>query len=107
MGISWSGGDGADETGAWLDGRTATAPPAAGHGPRVINNHVEVAANTTVYSISGTSVATGHDTNENRGFNQAGFGCLVSVGQHCACRCVLCVAVVVAVVVAVRRWWLW
>jgi hypothetical protein len=49
------------------------APPGTG-GFAVVGNHVEVAANTTCYSVDGVSVATGSDTNENRGYDQSGPG---------------------------------
>lgn len=45
-----------------------------GQGMRVVNNHVEVAANTTCWTITGVDVASGSDTNENRGYDQTGIG---------------------------------
>lgn len=59
VGISWSGGD---------NGSTI------GGGSQVVNNHVEVAQGTTCYSVSGKKETSGHDTNENRGYNQQGYG---------------------------------
>jgi len=59
VGISWSGGG---------DGKTV------GSGTEIYHNHVEVASGTTCYSVNGVHPATGHDTNENRGFNQEGYG---------------------------------
>ena len=58
VGVSWSGGG---------DGKTV------GSGTQLYNNHVEVAAGTTCWSVTGSHIATGHDTNENRGYNQQGF----------------------------------
>lgn len=58
VGISWSGGG---------DGKTV------GSGTQVVNNHVEVAAGTTCYSVDGKNVAGGSDTNENRFANEAGY----------------------------------
>jgi hypothetical protein len=58
VGVSWSGGG---------DGKTL------GSGSQLFNNHVEVASGTTCWSIDGVHKASGHDTNENRGYNQAGF----------------------------------
>lgn len=60
IGISWSGG--ADE-------KQCTVP---GSGTLVLNNHVEVKANTTCYSIDGKNAPRGSDTNENRGFDLSG-----------------------------------
>jgi hypothetical protein len=40
-----------------------------GGGSQVFNNHVEVVAGTTCWTVDGTSVAGGSDTNENRGYN--------------------------------------
>ena len=64
VGISWSGGDGVKE------GVSGTA----GKGAVIYNNHVEVASGTYCYSVTGDKAATGHDTNENRGYNQCGYG---------------------------------
>ena len=50
------------------DGKTV------GSGTRVYNNHVEVAAGTTCWSHDGVKKMTGHDTNENRGYDQKGYG---------------------------------
>ncbi|XP_019855291.1 PREDICTED: uncharacterized protein LOC109584125 [Amphimedon queenslandica] len=58
VGVSWSGGG---------DGKTV------GSGAQLYNNHVEVASGTTCWSVSGSHKATGHDTNENRGYNQQGY----------------------------------
>lgn len=44
-----------------------------GSGPQIISNRVEIAADTTCYSVDGKKPATGADTNENRGFNQQGY----------------------------------
>eukprot|EP00730_Choanoeca_flexa_P002492 TRINITY_DN11069_c0_g1_i3.p1 TRINITY_DN11069_c0_g1~~TRINITY_DN11069_c0_g1_i3.p1 ORF type:complete len:490 (+),score=98.81 TRINITY_DN11069_c0_g1_i3:154-1470(+) len=59
VGLSWSGGD---------DGKTP------GSGAVIYNNHVEGAQKSTCYTIDGSKPATGHDTNENRGYNQGGYG---------------------------------
>ena len=58
VGVSWSGGG---------DGKTP------GSGTAVLGNHVEVAAGTTCYSVDGSKLAGGSDTNENRGYDQGGF----------------------------------
>lgn len=58
VGVSWSGGG---------DGKTV------GSGAQLYNNHVEVAAGTTCWSVNGKTLMTGHDTNENRGYNQQGY----------------------------------
>ena len=58
VGINWSGGG---------DGKTV------GSGTLVYNNHVEVAAGTTCWSVNGVKKMTGHDTNENRGYDQKGY----------------------------------
>ena len=50
------------------DGKTV------GSGTLVYNNHVEVAAGTTCWSHDGVKKMTGHDTNENRGYDQKGYG---------------------------------
>ena len=60
IGISWSGGN--DETQCIIPGS----------GTLVYNNHVEVKANTTCYSIDGKNAPRGSDTNENRGFDLSG-----------------------------------
>lgn len=38
----------------------------------VFNNHVEVRANTTCYSVDGKNAPRGSDTNENRGYDLSG-----------------------------------
>ena len=58
VGVSWSGSG---------DGKTV------GSGTLVYNNHVEVAAGTTCWSHNGVKKTTGHDTNENRGYDQKGY----------------------------------
>ena len=58
VGVSWSGGG---------DGKSA------GSGTLVYNNHVEVASGTTCWSLNGVKKMTGHDTNENRGYDQKGY----------------------------------
>lgn len=58
VGVSWSGGG---------DGKTV------GSGTQLYDNHVEVASGTTCWSVTGKKKCTGHDTNENRGYNQQGF----------------------------------
>jgi len=45
-----------------------------GGGAQIYNNHVEVASNTTCWTVTGTTVTTGSDTNENRGYDIAGYG---------------------------------
>ena len=44
-----------------------------GSGTQIYNNHVEVASGTTCWTVNGVKKATGHDTNENRGYDQKGF----------------------------------
>lgn len=58
VGISWSGGG---------DGKTV------GSGTLVYNNHVEVAAGTTCWTLDGKKKMKGYDTNENRGYDQKGY----------------------------------
>ena len=58
VGINYSGGG---------DGKTV------GSGTRVCNNHVEVASGTTCWTLDGKKKMTGHDTNENRGYDQKGY----------------------------------
>ena len=58
VGVTWSGGG---------DGKTV------GSGTQVYNNHVEVAAGTTCWTFNGWKKITGHDTNENRGYDQKGY----------------------------------
>ena len=60
VGISWTGGAGA----------SMCAP---GNGTVVLNNHVEVRAGTTCYTVNGDSDAGGADTNENRGYMNSGY----------------------------------
>ena len=82
VGVSWAGGDGMDENGDCIEdkyGNLCVGDNTAGLGAVIYNNHVEVAANTTCYSVTGTKPCTGHDTNENRGYNQAGFGSNVTM----------------------------
>lgn len=63
VGISWAASDNGGKD--------------RGTGIRVTGNHVEVAAGTTCYSVEGRHLATGSDTNENRGYDQSGTGCFV------------------------------
>ena len=58
VGVSWSGGG---------DGKTV------GSGTQLYNNHVEVAAGTTCWSVDGKHKTKGSSTNENRGYNQQGY----------------------------------
>ena len=60
VGISWTGGAGA-----------AMCTP--GNGTQVHNNHVEVKAGTTCYTINGDQDVGGADTNENRGYMNSGY----------------------------------
>lgn len=60
-GISFSGGE------------DATAACAQGTGTLVLNNHVEVRAGTTCWTIEGDRQPGGADTNENRGFMLSGY----------------------------------
>lgn len=71
-----------DSNWVWQNGRvgvfmTSADDPtttARGTGGRVQRNHVEVAANTTSYSIGGVYTTSGSDTNENRAIDCAGNG---------------------------------
>ena len=63
VGISWAADDGGAKE--------------RGTGVRVTGNHVEVASGTTCYSVEGKHLASGSDTNENRGYDQSGAGMLV------------------------------
>ncbi|MCG8621340.1 MAG: hypothetical protein MJE68_04960, partial [Proteobacteria bacterium] len=58
VGVNWSGGG---------DGKTV------GSGTQIYKNHVEVASGTTCWTFNGVKKVTGHDTNENRGYDQKGF----------------------------------
>jgi len=60
IGISFTGGN---------DDKQCTVP---GSGTLVFNNHVEVRANTTCYSVDGKNAPRGSDTNENRGYDLSG-----------------------------------
>ena len=81
VGISWASGDGMDENGECYlsDKSLCFEASTSGMGARIYNNHVEVASGTTCYSVDGVKPCTGHDTNENRGYNQAGFGSNVTL----------------------------
>ena len=46
---------------------------APGSGTQVLNNHVEVKAGTTCYTINGDKGVGGADTNENRGYMNSGY----------------------------------
>lgn len=63
MGIQWSGGCSSYSSSA-----------SAGCGTQVFNNHVEVKSGSTCYSVDGNSEAQGSSTNENRGYDQGGYG---------------------------------
>ena len=89
VGISWSGGDGQSEQ----DNEDNVEQ---GLGAQVYNNHVEIASGTYCYSVTGTKATTGTDTNENRGYDDGGFGnnvtfntghinnqCVPPVSEHC------------------------
>ena len=60
VGVSWTGG---------ADGAMCTP----GNGTQVLNNHVEVKAGTTCYTLNGDNDVSGSDTNENRGFMNSGY----------------------------------
>lgn len=61
VGISFTGG---------ADSAPTCTP---GNGTLVLNNHVEVRANTTALTVDGVNVAGGSDTNENRGYMKQGY----------------------------------
>lgn len=61
VGVSWTGGE---------DGKDVCTQ---GNGTLVYNNHVEVKAGTTCYTVDGSKEAGGSDTNENRGFMLSGY----------------------------------
>jgi hypothetical protein len=61
VGISWSGGN---------DAQALCTP---GNGTLVLNNHVEVRANTTCWTVDGSRAPRGSDTNENRGYMLSGY----------------------------------
>lgn len=67
VGIAWSGG--------------AAKVGTMGAGPQIVNNHVEVAANTICWSVDGRHFTVGSDTNENRGYNMQGWSNNVCVGS--------------------------
>jgi len=64
VGVSWTGGGG---------GGGASPACAPGSGTLVLDNHVEVRANTTCWTVDGHSAPRGSDTNENRGYMLSGF----------------------------------
>jgi hypothetical protein len=61
VGVSWTGGE---------DGKDVCTQ---GNGTKVYNNHVEVKAGTTCYTVDGSRGVGGSDTNENRGFMLSGY----------------------------------
>jgi hypothetical protein len=61
VGISFTGGE------------DATAACTQGNGTLVLNNHVEVRAGTTCWTVNGDTQPGGSDTNENRGFMLSGY----------------------------------
>ena len=86
VGVIWSGGDGIDENGECIEdidrfGNVCDPMEntTAGLGARIYNNHVEVVQNSTCYSSDGVHKTSGADTNENRGYNQGGFGSNVTM----------------------------
>jgi hypothetical protein len=52
---------------SFASGLPADKSTTIGAGAQVVNNHVEVAANTTCWTVDGSYMAGGSDTNENRG----------------------------------------
>jgi hypothetical protein len=60
VGISWTGGADA-------------AMCAPGNGTQVLNNHVEVKAGTTCWTVNGDADTGGADTNENRAYMNSGY----------------------------------
>lgn len=67
VGIMWQSNDGL----ASQSGSDDLTPP-LGTSVALYGNHVEVEAGTTLWSVTGTKVAGGSDTNENRGYDQSG-----------------------------------
>jgi hypothetical protein len=59
---------------SFASGLPAGKQTTIGAGAQVHGNHVEVAPNTTCWTVDGTHVAGGSDTNENRGYDMAGYG---------------------------------
>jgi hypothetical protein len=59
---------------SFASGLPANESTTIGAGAQVTNNHVEVAAGTVCWTVRGTSFSTGSDTNENRGYDKAGYG---------------------------------
>jgi len=74
VGIQFGGPDGQSDAVA----TGAIGGSSEGTGMLVSGNHVQVKANSTCYSVDGVKCAAGQDTNENRGFDQTGYGNVVN-----------------------------
>ena len=80
MGITWQShdGSGTSQTARIADSNAAAedarADPSEGLGEGVIvyGNHVEVEKDSVLWSVTGTTLAHGASTNENRGYDQSG-----------------------------------
>eukprot|EP01052_Picozoa_sp_SAG31_P012224 SAG31_NODE_709_length_12683_cov_17.695248_3_plen_200_part_00 len=76
MGITWQSNDGLRSSSDIPTEAAAGAPsrPTAnlGQGVVVFGNHVEVEKNSVLWSVTGTKLAHGASTNENRGYGQSG-----------------------------------
>eukprot|EP00041_Stephanoeca_diplocostata_P009906 m.156636 g.156636 ORF g.156636 m.156636 type:complete len:494 (+) comp17943_c0_seq2:76-1557(+) len=75
VGVMWYSNDG---LGAARGNSLTKSPSRQGLGVAVMYNHVEVAAGTVCWTVEGTKLARGSDTNENRGYNQAGSGSFIA-----------------------------
>jgi len=69
VGIMWQANDG---LGGTMAGQAEGAGPVLGSSVAVVGNHVQVLAGTVLWSVTGSKLARGSDTNENRGYDQAG-----------------------------------
>eukprot|EP00039_Didymoeca_costata_P014950 m.247131 g.247131 ORF g.247131 m.247131 type:complete len:498 (-) comp16125_c1_seq20:41-1534(-) len=75
VGVMWQSNDGMTAGQQFhYDG----TPVTQGSGVLVMLNHVEVEKGTTLWTVTGTKVAKGSDTNENRGYDQSGRSALLA-----------------------------
>lgn len=80
VGITWQSNDGsgtaqtvriADSSAAVVDARSDPTE-GLGQGVVVYGNHIEVEKDSVLWSVTGTKLAHGASTNENRGYDQSG-----------------------------------
>jgi hypothetical protein len=78
VGISWQSNDGLGRSRAVTGtihapkGAPLDRAPSLGQGVVVYGNHVEVEKDSVLWSVTGTKLAHGASTNENRGYDQSG-----------------------------------